>query len=331
MVGVVLPLALSGCAGSIRGFGIAESPWYAYDNGGNAAYLQRLNLMQQLGASSLRVDFPPTVIGTPEYNNIYDEATSRGIKIIALANSPYPSDTAAYVRNLLTHYPAVAAIEMGNEQNLGSAGTDGFVGNPAAYAATLGAAFDAKEQLNRSIPLLIGGMAAWGPGDPAQTHGSLLDPYWYLNGILGSGAAAKYRSAHGRFPWDGIGIHPYADWSDNVKNGQPIASGYGVLQCHLLARSKGDPGIMWDTEFGYSTTSNSASADPAVAAQWLSDFGTWWKNQPWTGAFMYYDMDTSPSSTGREAGFGLIDRSNGKPAGAAKRATFAAFSRLAHA
>lgn len=300
-------------------FGIAEPPWYVYENGGNAAYLQRLNLMKQLGVGWLRTDFPIGRMGNSEMNDIYNGAINSGIKIIATDNSSFDTDTASYVRSLLSHYPKISVIEIGNEENLfGGAGTPNI--DTTTFVGYMAAAYDAKQAVNPAVKVIIGGIAAYGSNDPHN-------PNNYLAGILS--AAASYKSAHGHFPWDGIGYHPYDDQSAPVPGGATWGAGL-AQNLHNAAVAKGDPGIIYNTEYGYSETGKPPSNDINTAASWLNSFGAWWRQQSWTATFMYFNLDTPLNQTGREAGFGLIDRTNGSPATAAKRATFNTYLNLAH-
>lgn len=149
---------------------------------------------------------------------------------------------------IMSRWPGLYAIEVGNEPNLKSF----WMGSPADYVALVNAAIASKHATGSRTQIIAGVLAPEGASD-------------YLRQLYAAGL-------HGE---DGLSVHPYSSlctpncqpWSDPGQPGSPFRS--TIEGVHRLMLQNGDPAKMWLTEFGFSSCPSQPACVPdSVQASW---------------------------------------------------------------
>ncbi|GAA1457396.1 hypothetical protein GCM10009619_10620 [Williamsia maris] len=252
-----------------------------------------MDLVTGVGASWYRFTFGQDVL--------YDAGRAAGISnflaCMVFDPSQSPASLAASAVAGLRRYPAVTAIEVGNEPNL----IPGF--SAPSYMRYLIAVRAAVKSVNPSVSVGSAGLANGG-----------ADAGAYLRSMYDHGLAANS---------DWVGVHPY------TYPALPRAAftGGGLLPSSraIMVRA-GDSGKkLWLTEFGASTGITPDSVSRDVQARTYSDALGYLAQQSWCGTvFAYEPFDQGAGVGPREGFFGVWDQfGNPKPAAAAIRAAIA--------
>lgn len=196
-----------------------------------------------------------------------------------------PTDSSLYggfTRQAAQHYgPAVAAYELWNEPN--RAATFGGTVNAAKFAELLRAGFAGIRSVDRSVPVVSGGLSPGG-----------TDPARFLTALYRYGAGGSF---------DAVGLHPYVGSGDPARTTRRmsamIAGLRAVLDAHRATTSK-----IWLTEFGTASYTGGPSRDrqaDAALEQLRVAAGT-----PLVGPCILYEIRDAGPSTSTSNGFGHL-------------------------
>ncbi len=175
-----------------------------------------------------------------------------------------PDDTNNYARlyaarakEVADHFgPAVAAYEILNEANISDtlyqeSGGKEVEFKPNIYGALLTEVYGAIKPAHPEVQIIVGGLLYGfrGAGGSAD--------YDYLYVLYQARRVQEYRKAHGRYPFDGVGVHAYYV-------GKPRDIVDHFWQLRGVMASVGDTGKLWLTEIGIKGT------PPTVAPSFLA-------------------------------------------------------------
>lgn len=150
--------------------------------------------------------------------------------------SKYDSDWNRFVRAAAVRYPAVRAIEIWNEPNLGSFWAP--KPNSRRYVSLLKSAHDAAVAAGSSAPVLIGGLA------PAGNSTTTIGAAEFLNQVYAKGCSCYF---------EGIGAHPYTTQLPLVEN-----MWKRLDKLRAIRDGRGDNATpLWITEMGLSSNGTS--------------------------------------------------------------------------
>lgn len=201
--------------------------------------------LNNLGCGWIRLPFHDEqgTISLPAFDEIISRARAHNLKVLGLVvldpsrwNRESPEFRQAFVDRcglLSSRYHAdVDAWELWNEPEQSAV----YI-SPASFGSMVAEAYDVIKANDPDAVVMPAGMS-W--------------PIPYLQQFYDSPAVAAYRSAHGRYPFDAVAVHPY-DWSADP--GYYLADWLSTVRLVLTAH--GDAGKpIWITEVGWNTAAN---------------------------------------------------------------------------
>jgi hypothetical protein len=192
---------------------------------------------------------------------------------------------ASYIVHLLQHYPQLHEIEIWNEYNIGSGGSDS---SPADYFAMLQVAYAAIKAVRPDVTV-VGAVTS---GVPLTWLAQLFQ----LGGL-------KYM--------DAVSIHPYAYPSPP----EGLDSEVGQVESLIKQNNGGKPMPVWITEDGWPTNTGSGGVDESTQAQYLVRAAVLALAGGASRFFWYDFMNDGTDPTDNEDNFGII-RNADDPMGA---------------
>jgi hypothetical protein len=209
----------------------------------------------------------------------------------------YYDEFADFAVTAAKRYPESIGFEIWNEPNYPH-----FWGgppDPAAYAALLKTAADALHSRVPGMTVVSGGLSPHSDGDTSGSIGFrdfLIDMYE-------RGAAQKA---------DAIGIHPYPGVGPDEDYVTDVRVYLGKIQ-NVMDRYGDGARPLWATEFGVSTGGDKAFS-PAAAGAAITELIEMFRRIRGIELTIVHSF-VDPALSGREGGFGMLDRSlNPKPA-----------------
>lgn len=210
--------------------------------------------------------------------------------------SGLPDDTdafAAFLRETATRYRGrVSAYEIWNEPNLAHEG-GGVPGDPAAYLATLQAAYPAIKQADPCALVLAAPLAATNNADPSVAADDI--PFYDQLYALDDGAFLNVADIVAVHPGAGP-HHPSEHWPDDAPD-QSHAYVRHIERIHDLMQRSGDHREVWITEVGWTVTT-AEGAPPPVTEQQQADYlvdTLWYVRQryPWISGVFVWNLNFS--------------------------------------
>ncbi|MDI3339269.1 MAG: glycosyl hydrolase [Sphaerobacter sp.] len=257
-----------------------------FPNDVNRTFLDNLNAgMAEMGARWVRIEFhaeydEPIGPGRIDWSKhdwyVRDSAPRHGLKILAVLGSgiladldktyqfkhindrPGQDGTNTYSRafvqrthEILEHYgDAIPAYEILNEPNANQLlhwetnGREKAV-NPDIYGQIATEIYTTEKPAHPGVQFIVGSLLY----DAADGDDEHLE---WLREVYESPAVTRYRDQHGRYPWDGVSIHPYY-----LSPPEVLAH---LQELRALQEEYGDTTGIWVTEIGW----------PAAPAEWTS-------------------------------------------------------------
>jgi hypothetical protein len=299
---------------------------------------------------------------------ITEIAPRYGLKVLALINSGIISDQAPdfyRLKDLLDPNPTlrnryiegfrdrareiaaryagkIGAYEIMNEPNISAelGVTTGFKNQeipPAVFGELLTQTAVAVRRADPGAPIVVGGLLK---GYPLENGNRYTTDY--LAALYTAPAVAAHRAAQGRFPFDGVGLHPYPNTA--LPRSQWLNDTLGLVsQIGNVMEAAGDPGKIWITEIGVKAAPAAQPVAPATdqeafQATWLRDLYTKlateapYRNRV-ANVFWFKYEDFAPPDQTETWGLVRLEASGTRydPSGAIRRAkpAFAALHELA--
>ncbi len=225
---------------------------------------QVANDLNELGVKWIRVEFIAAgdTINYAQYDEIVNRANAHGLQILGLvtyqtkwwvstsdwANDAWQDsfrDRVVQVVNRYKNWPGgpIRFWEVWNEPD-----SMGWM-PPDKFGRLLSIVYPAIKQADPLATVVSGGLTGyWTP------------TYTYMNAVYNSSYFQSYKAAHGIYPFDIFGLHPY-HWTANPSTylAQYMNGTYGLRR---LLNSKGDGyKRMWFTEYGWNS---SPTADSSI-------------------------------------------------------------------
>ncbi len=181
----------------------------------NYAYLNVQMIRVEIKGESSGADKP---VNYAAYDYIVDQAAARGIAVLGLidymslahsgstdwATQSFRDRFAARARELATHYGARANPihhwEIWNEEDMAVTGYEPRI-EPEPYGLLLIAAYDAIKAIDPQATVVLGGISP--KGFEYTTN--------YLSDLYATQPIKDYYTAHGFYPFDVVGVHPYPE------------------------------------------------------------------------------------------------------------------------
>lgn len=221
-------------------------------------------------------------------------AWDRSATCPAGAHCAYPpgrgrdADYQQMIRLLTRRYPQAVAIEVGNEPNLSWAWAGGL--DPARYTELLKSAYRAVKSVDPAMPVISGGLAA-ALTDRSSDDAIGLRPF--LQAMYDHGAKGYM---------DGISIHPYP-------SGVDFAASFEALSLVKETRTaNGDSVPLWVTEFGQTTTGNSASSPYEQGVTIPALFDALRADPEIRSVYVHTLLEDPDNDVPAERGYGLMKR-----------------------
>lgn len=204
-----------------------------------------------------------------------------------------PATLAHFLQQVATRYRGrVTAYQIWNEPNLAHE-NGGKPATPAAYLATLQAAYQAIKAADPCALVVSASLAATSNPDPAVATDDL--PFFETLYTLNNGAFLQ--SA------DIVGVHtgagpysPTSTWSPDTPEQSPHYFRH-IERTHEMMLRHNDPRQVWLTEYGWTVTTAQGAAPPVTEQQqstYLVD-ALWFVRQryPWVGAIFVWNLNFS--------------------------------------
>lgn len=285
---------------------VGRDPWYefntnpAYPNALNQAFLNaQFDHVQNASLGWMRFEFHADTNGTPsgvinwqKWDWFVAEANRRGIKLLALLGSGIITEnvidllatadaadgTNAYIRNFVaradeiaTRYKGqLAAWEILNEPNVNAELNNATHGSrqsigPDRFGTLLAKVYRGFAAIGETAPLLIGGLY-----NATPVENRSLTPAAYLQELYSSRPIHFFSQDVGRFPWSGIAVHPYPDFTKPGDLSEQVFN--AVNSIYQTALQNHDPALTWITEVGRMAEPAQPNAIPTFAEIDQTDF-----------------------------------------------------------
>lgn len=246
-----------------------------------------------IGAQVVRFDYSP---GSVNFDRAYRAAVAAGLQVVPiliLKCGDTETSAASKAQSLISAYPDVQKIELGNEPN--GASQYGCAPNAVQYTRLEIAA--AKELGDRF--LIAAGLAEYGAND--STHINAVD---FTKAEIAGGLAGYV---------DGWGYHSYSSWAWTTQ----------INQVHQALLYAGISAPLEITEMGAATTGGPYSGvSESAQAQLVTDRIATARQTDWIADVYWYSLQDHNTTTGtsREDHFGLFHTDwSAKPAADAFR------------
>ena len=296
---------------------VGRDPWYEFDpvtGQPKRAFQEAMaRNIAATGARWTRIEFHTAYqsaglriagdINFAETDLFVNELAPRyGLKVLALLNTGILSDQPPFsyavkdlldparrdryidafvdrAREIAARYAGrIGAYEIVNEPNVNNelGATTGYKNQeipPEVYASLLARTYTAIRGVDGGGAIIVGGLLKGVPIERPSRYTTN-----YLQAVYAAPAVVAYRNANGRYPFDGVGLHPYPNAA--LPQSQWLNDTLGLVAAVAgVIAAAGDPGRIWITEIGVKATPAAQPVAPATASEafqaaWLRDLFT---------------------------------------------------------